>query len=123
MERLIQAEALRADSTPGTAPSDGIRRDPLTMTAAAAVAAVPDDRTALLEYLTGPDGAPTIVFVVTRGGVQSRVLPPADSIAPFIERFGALMEDGHDPVDPLRLSGPPCWIRPWPRCRPRWTIC
>jgi len=106
VERLIQAEALRADSTSATAPRDGIRRDPPARTAAAAVAAGLDDRTALLEHLTGPDGAPTIVFVVTHGGVQGRVLPPADSIAPFIERFGALMEDGQDPRGPSAALGP-----------------
>ncbi|HET8833848.1 MAG TPA: CHAT domain-containing protein [Gemmatimonadales bacterium] len=105
LERLTQAEALRADS--GPAPAAGARRhEPLMVTAAAAAAALPDDGTALLEYVAGIDGAPSTVFVVTRRGVEGRVLPPADSLIATIERFVALLEDGQDPRDPAGVLGP-----------------
>jgi hypothetical protein len=105
VERLTRAEALRADSAPAPAKA-ALRRGPAAITAQAAAAALPDDRTALLEYVAGLDGAPTTVFVVTRAGVQARVLPPADSIVPTIERLVALLEDGQDPRGPAGALGP-----------------
>jgi len=103
-ERLTQAEALRADS--GPVPAGARARAPAIVTAAAATTALPDDRTALLEYVAGLDGAPSTVFVVTRRGVQGRVLPPADSLIETIERFVALLEDGQDPRGPASVLGP-----------------
>jgi len=105
LERLTQAEALRADSGP-TGAVPGHVREPVVVTAEAAAAALPDERTALLEYVAGLDGAPSTVFVVTRRGVQARVLPPADSLISTIERFVALLEDGQDPREPAGVLGP-----------------
>ena len=104
VERLTQAEALRADS--GATPTGARPPEPRTVTAAAAATALPDDSTALLEYVAGLDGAPSTVFVVTRRGVQGRVLPPADSLLPTIERFVALLEDGQDARNPAGVLGP-----------------
>jgi tetratricopeptide (TPR) repeat protein len=106
VERLTQAEALRADSGLVPAVAGALHHEPLAITAGAAAAALPDDTTALLEYVAGLDGAPSTVFVVTRRGVQARVLPPADSLAPAIERFVALIEDGQDPRGPAGVLGP-----------------
>jgi hypothetical protein len=105
VERLTQAEALRADSGPDPAVRER-PGEPAIVTAAAAGAALPDDSTALLEYVAGLEGAPSTVFVVTRRGVQGRVLPPADSLISTIERFLALLEDGQDPRDPAGVLGP-----------------
>jgi hypothetical protein len=60
-------------------------------------AALPDDSTALLEYVTGVRGAPTSLFVVTRSGVSAHVLAPADSLASNVGRFVALLEGRNDP--------------------------
>ena len=68
VDRLTQAEALRTDSAPTASASAPLRREPVAITAAAASAALPDSLTALIEYVTGLDGAPTSVFVVTRDG-------------------------------------------------------
>jgi CHAT domain-containing protein len=59
------------------------------------VAGIPDDRTALVEYVVA-DGAPITVFVVQRSGVSARVLPPADSLGADVRRFTALVESGID---------------------------
>jgi hypothetical protein len=105
LDRLTQAEALRADSGPA-GPATVHAREPAPITAEAAATALPDERTALLEYVAGLDGAPSTVFVVTRRGVQGRVLPPADSLMSTIERFVALLEDGQDPREPAGVLGP-----------------
>ena len=64
-------------------------------------AAIPDEGTALLEYVTGTAGAPTTLFVVTRGGASAAprayVLPPADSLLGDVSRLVGLLENGDDP--------------------------
>ena len=59
---------------------------------------LPDDSTALVEYVTGTLGAPTTAFVVTRGDAPARalLLPPADSLIGAIGRFVALVARGTD---------------------------
>jgi hypothetical protein len=66
--------------------------------AADLAALVPDDSTAILEYVTGSFGASTTLFLVTRGPPERRLqalrLPPADSLEPVIARFEALVQNG-----------------------------
>src|SRR4029078_7956213 len=59
---------------------------------------LPDDSTAVIEYVTGAFGAPTTAFVVPRGEApaQALVLPPADSLTGAIGRFIALVARGAD---------------------------
>jgi CHAT domain-containing protein len=59
------------------------------------LAALPDDRTALVEFVAAP-GAPVTAFVVQKGGVQARVLGPLDRIAPDVARLNVLLESGAD---------------------------
>jgi CHAT domain-containing protein/tetratricopeptide (TPR) repeat protein len=66
-------------------------------------AALPDDRTAILEYVAGSEGAPTTLFIVTRAGVAARLLPPADSLVRPVERYAALLESGEQ-ADALAKS-------------------
>jgi len=87
-DRLTQADALSETGATTTAHRDR------PATAAEIAAAIPDDRTAVLEYVAGTEGAPTTLFIVTRAGVEARLLPSADSLARPIERFAALLESG-----------------------------
>ena len=105
VDRLTQAEALRVDSAPASGARTGAWLRPRSITAADARAALPDDRTALIEYVTGVDGAPTTAFVVTRSGIDAKVLVAADSVMPSIERFVALVENGDDPRGPAGQLG------------------
>ena len=73
VDRLTQAEALRVDSAPASGARTGAWLRPRSITAADARAALPDGRTALIEYVTGVDGAPTTAFVVTRSGIDAKV--------------------------------------------------
>jgi CHAT domain-containing protein/tetratricopeptide (TPR) repeat protein len=56
--------------------------------------ALPDDSTALLEYVTGPADAPTTLFVVTRRTAKAYTLPPNDSLAANVSRLVAFVENG-----------------------------
>jgi CHAT domain-containing protein len=56
--------------------------------------ALPDDTTALLEYVTGPDDAPTTVFAITRHTARAYTLAPSDSVANDVARLVAFVENG-----------------------------
>ncbi|HUR95224.1 MAG TPA: CHAT domain-containing protein [Gemmatimonadales bacterium] len=110
-DRLTQADALRETNTALAAHRDR------PMVARDLAMALPDDRTALLEFVAGGENAPTTLFMVTRAGVEARLLPPADSLARPIERFAALLESG-GPAEALSRSlgsmilGPPAAVLP-----------
>ena len=109
MDRLIQNAAL--ETSHARESGAGITRDVAQVSAADVAAILPDDRTALIEYVTGARGAPTTVFVVTRGRrggqvAQARILLPADSLTGGIGRFAALVLRGADtPRDAQALGG------------------
>ena len=102
-DRLIQAASLRDAGAAGTpAPLDAqahahAHEHARPATAREAAAALPDDGTALVTWVTGGDDAPATVFVVTRMGLAAHVLPDADSLAGRVSRFVALLEGGGDP--------------------------
>jgi len=94
-DRLTRADALRASTTPTSVP---LPLGPAPFTSAGDVEALmPDSSTAILEYVSGGLGAPTILFVLSRTGsadVRARILPPADSLAGEVARFLALVQRG-----------------------------
>jgi CHAT domain-containing protein len=92
-DRLMRGAALIATGSRPSAPSP---RATQAVTAAAIASAIPDDQTAILEYVVGARDAPTTLLVVTRGGVQSRLLAPIDSLSEQIDRFVSLTESGAD---------------------------
>lgn len=100
-DRLNQADALSEVGVAAGAPAHRAR----PATAGEIAAALPDDSTALLEYVAGTEGAPTTLFVATRAGIRAHLLPPADSIAPTVRRFLALLESGADAAAPARALG------------------
>lgn len=109
VERIAEGEALRTTRTSerrGTLGLPTTRAD-----LASVVAALPDDHTALLEYVVGTGNAPTTLFVVTRDGGRAHVLPSADSLLPTIRRFLASAESGDD-VTPLARSLGASLLRP-----------
>ncbi|HEX2781607.1 MAG TPA: CHAT domain-containing tetratricopeptide repeat protein [Gemmatimonadaceae bacterium] len=102
-ERMTRTRALlEQDAAAGARDSSG--HDSLSaarsLTLAEAAGAIPDERTALLEYVTGARGAPTSLFVVTRDGAngsRAHVLRSADSLVADIGRLVSLLEGGDDP--------------------------
>lgn len=100
-DRLNQADALREAGIKAGAPAHRSQAS----TAPEIAAALPDERTALLEFVAGTEGSPTTLFLVTRAGVRARLLPPADSIAPTVRRLLALLEAGENAAGPAKALG------------------
>ena len=92
--------------------------------------AIPDDSTAVVEYVRGQAGSATTVFVVTRAGRQARQIPPAPSWPPgpalhWPARGGAHPDSlGRDPgarlLEPVLAGLPAAVVRAGhrARCRP-----
>ncbi len=98
-DRLTQGDALSETSIVATAHREHLAG------AREIAAALPDERTALVEYVAGSEGAPTTMFIVTRSAITARLLPTADSLARPIERFAALLESGQSPDALARSLG------------------
>ena len=102
-ERMARTRALRETRASDSATSRGtLAATPASSRAADIARAIPDDSTAILEFVTAAGGAPTTLFVITRATAQgrevvSRRLPPADSLVGEIARLVGLIEGGGDP--------------------------
>lgn len=100
-ERMARTAALR--ETPGAEPSSRTEATVAPALGTAEIArAIPDDSTAILEFVTAPGGAPSTLFIVRRadaaaGTVTAYRVPPADSLVGGIGRLVALIEGGEDP--------------------------
>jgi CHAT domain-containing protein/tetratricopeptide (TPR) repeat protein len=98
-QRLVEASALEASPAGATSPKALLAGSAVSASIGAPEIAglLPDDSTALVEYVTGALGAPTTAFLVTRRGpARARVVPPADSLTGAIGRFIALVARGGD---------------------------
>lgn len=67
--------------------------------------ALPDDQTALLEYVTGPADAPTTLFAITRRSARAYRLPPSDSLANDVARLAAFVENNVNASAPAAALG------------------
>lgn len=92
---MIRAEAAAsaAEAGSGAEPGPG---DPgaASIGLDSVAAALPDDSTALLEYVADHGDETTTLFVVTRSGAFARFLAPEDSLADPVGRFLALLASG-----------------------------
>jgi CHAT domain-containing protein len=100
-ERIVQADALRGGAGSRRIGATASRR----ATAGEIAATLPDDRTALLEYVTGAAGSHTTLFVVTRGGVRAERLASVDSLLPSVRRFLAAIDAGEESTAGARTLG------------------
>lgn len=105
VNRMMQAEVLRDARSADGELREHVRRQGSPVSSAELAAALPDQHTALLEFVTGTNGAPTTLFVVTRNGVQALLLPALDSLAPQVQRWLALLEGGDSPDALARTLG------------------
>jgi CHAT domain-containing protein/tetratricopeptide (TPR) repeat protein len=76
-----------------------------TVTLAQVERRIPDDSTAILEYVTGAGQSPTTLITITRHGARALILPPTDSLAGMIARYDALVDQGVSAVGPARALG------------------
>jgi CHAT domain-containing protein len=100
-ERIVQAAALRAGGTTARDGAPAVGR----VTLADITSAIPDSRTALLEFVTGGAGAPTTLFVLTRTRTWAVRLPSVDSLVAPIRRLLAAVEAGGENTALARQLG------------------
>ncbi len=96
LDRLVQGESLREEEGHEGGARDSSRRAMAAATVDDVIAALPDGRTAVVEYVTGRGGEPTTVFVLTRAGLTSHRLASIDSLEARVARFAALVESGSE---------------------------
>ena len=101
-DRMLRVAALDTSLAPATAAHRG---DARPLDAAALTAAIPDDSTALVEFVVSASGDPSIAFVATREGVQAALLPPGAEIAELTEAMLAVLESGEGTDSLARHAG------------------
>ena len=94
LDRLMQADASQVRPTGEAELSAANRRVVEVPTIEQIAGAIPDTETAVIEYAGGVRDAPLIAFVLQRGKVGSRVLPPLGQGAGEIARLTALLTAG-----------------------------
>jgi CHAT domain-containing protein/tetratricopeptide (TPR) repeat protein len=94
-DNLLQAQVLREDSA-GNRPAP-----PIEPGSSDLASMVPDDRTAVIEFLAGRRGQPSVAFVLTRSGIRGAVLPSMDSVAPAVVSYLQEIQRGNT----VRSSG------------------
>lgn len=94
MDALLQAEALRSGARSGAMPAEA--RGSPAVTADAIAASLPDERTALLEYVVGNAEVPGTLFVVQRSGLRVHALEAPGTWSAQVARLAALLEAGAD---------------------------
>jgi tetratricopeptide (TPR) repeat protein len=100
-DQLRRADVLRAANA--TAPR--ARREAGIVTLSRLQGSIPDDSTAILEYVVGRASASTTAFLVTRRRANAMLLPPMDSLTDAVDRLDALIEQDA-PIDaPARTLG------------------
>lgn len=66
---------------------------------------IPDDETALVEFLVSQGGDSSIAFVTTRAGTRAALLPPGSDVAELAETMLALVEAGEGTDSVARRAG------------------
>ena len=94
MDALLQAEALRTGVKADAKSLQARPADPVTADAIAA--SLPDESTALLEFIVGNQDGPATLFVVHRSGLQIYPLETQEALSTQVARFVALLEGGTD---------------------------
>jgi len=97
VDALLQAEALRSGARPGARPAQA--RGSTAVTAEAIAASLPDERTALLEYVVGNQEVPGTLFVIQRSGLRAHALEAPGAWSTQVARFTALLEAGTDAAE------------------------
>ena len=100
-ERIVQGDAMRT----GGSPLERREETVASTNARDFAAALPDDATALLQFVTGASGAPTTLFVITRSGVRAVRVASADSLLTPIRRLLGSIESGGDAAAESRALG------------------
>ena len=97
-DRLLQADVLRENVATGARPRAVMAAGSPTLSAI-----VPDEQTAVIEFLAGRSGQPSTAFVLTRAGIRAVVVPSMDSIEPVVVAYLKNVQEGKT-ADPAGLE-------------------
>ncbi len=92
LDRMVRLDVLRGGSSGLDSSIGTMRSSPARPSAEQVSSTLPDERTALLEYVGGAPHLATTLFVITRAGLRSYPLPGIDSLDRQVERFVALLQ-------------------------------
>ena len=96
MDAVLQAEALR---TGGSLTEPAATRSSGPVSAAALAASLPEEGSALLEFIVGAQGGPATLFVLDRSGLRAYQLALPDAWSAKVARLAALLESGTESVE------------------------
>ncbi|MEO8200258.1 MAG: CHAT domain-containing protein [Gemmatimonadota bacterium] len=85
-ERMLRLDVLRG------AGNLNVSGGGQTGTSAELIRAIPDSSTAIIEFVTGRGGEPSVAFALSRAGLRAVILPKADSLLPDIERLQVFIQ-------------------------------
>ena len=105
LDEMVRLAALQTDTSTLISAVNALRRSVTPLNAGAVMRALPNDSTAIIEYIAGRGDAPTTAFVITRFGLRAYLMPGLDSLAPAIGRLSALLATGSDAIDLRRRLG------------------
>ena len=105
-ERMVLAEIGRRGVGANLDEDPSIPGPPSPLGANEILAALPNDETAIIEFVTGTGGEPTTAFVLSGGRIEAVGLSPVDSLERDINLLRSLAESGGDPRPvAIRLGG------------------
>jgi CHAT domain-containing protein/tetratricopeptide (TPR) repeat protein len=93
-DQLARAEALRTGCPAEGCPRALSKAMPEPRSASELSALIPNDATALVEFVGGSSGAPTTAFVLQRDRMIAITITPGDSLRERITRLSTLLESG-----------------------------
>jgi CHAT domain-containing protein/tetratricopeptide (TPR) repeat protein len=110
LDRMVRIRALHTPDSGSQAETPFTGGAPLTLPQVRN--AIPDDRTAIMAFVTGRGGGgssgggePTTLFVVSRDYTATHRLVPIDSLTDLVTRFTSLVESGSVPEALARRLG------------------
>jgi CHAT domain-containing protein len=98
LDQLLQADASKVRRAGQTQSDARTSRVAALASSAQIAAAIPDETTAVVEFVGGVRDGPVTVFVVQQEGIQARVLPPLGETVERIGRLAGLLSAGKDPA-------------------------
>ena len=96
LDQMVRLATLHSDSLNLQGAVGTLHQRAVPLEVATVARALPDDSTAIIEYVAGRGDGSTTAFVITKSELNAYPMPGLDSMAPVIERLAALLASGSD---------------------------
>lgn len=104
-EQMLRAEVARVRGVEAPDAAKEVSGPAAPLNARSVIEAVPDDHTALIQYVTGTRGEPTTVFTITGRDLAADLAPPVDSLRRDVDLLLSMVRSGADPSTTARRLG------------------